>query len=89
MNSTKTILACAATAAIAAGAETDVDTNGSEPSAETSRSSVTQADLDASPWLKMAQGETDTGVVVSYERCQDFRHEILRKSRRHLHLLQA
>ena len=29
--------------------------------------SVTQADLDASPWLKMAQGETDTGVVVSYE----------------------
>ena len=29
--------------------------------------SVTQAELDASPWLKMAQGETDTGVVVSYE----------------------
>lgn len=29
--------------------------------------SVTQADLDASPWLKMAQGETDTGVIVSYE----------------------
>ena len=29
--------------------------------------SVTQADLDASPWLKMAQGEADTGVIVSYE----------------------
>lgn len=29
--------------------------------------SVTQADLDASPWLKMAQGETDTGVIVSYD----------------------
>ena len=31
---------------------------------------ITQADLDASPWLKMAQGETDTGVIVSYE-CMD------------------
>ena len=29
--------------------------------------SVTQANLDASPWLKMAQGEADTGVIVSYE----------------------
>ena len=29
--------------------------------------SITQADLDASPWLKMAQGETDTGVIVSFE----------------------
>ena len=59
MNSTKTILACAATAAIAAGAETDVDTNGSEPSAETSRSSVTQADLDSSPLARLAKAIED------------------------------
>ena len=31
---------------------------------------ITQADLDASPWLKMAQGEKDTGVIVSYD-CMD------------------
>ena len=31
---------------------------------------ITQADLDANPWLKMAQGEKDTGVIVSYD-CMD------------------
>ena len=31
---------------------------------------ITQKDLDASPWLKMAQGEKDTGVIVSYD-CMD------------------
>ena len=31
---------------------------------------ITQADITASPWLKMAQGETDTGVIISYE-CMD------------------
>ena len=28
--------------------------------------SVTEDDLERYPWLKMAQGETDTGVIVSY-----------------------
>ncbi len=28
--------------------------------------SVTTEDLEKHPWLKMAQGETDTGVIVSY-----------------------
>lgn len=28
---------------------------------------ITQEDLDACPWLKMAQGETDLGVVISFE----------------------
>ena len=31
---------------------------------------ITQEDLNASPWLKMAQGEKDTGVIVSYD-CMD------------------
>ncbi len=28
--------------------------------------SVTQADLDNYPWMRLAQGETDTGVIITY-----------------------
>ena len=59
MNAIKAVFACAAVAAAAAGAATDVDTNGAEPSAETSRSSVTQADLDSSPLARLAKAIED------------------------------
>ena len=45
----------------------DARLSGSLAAAYVIGESMTQADLDASPWLKMAQGEADTGVIVSYE----------------------
>ena len=59
MNTTKTILVCAAVAAAAAGAATDIDEIGAVPSAETSRSSVTQADLESSPLARLAKAIED------------------------------
>ena len=45
----------------------DARLSGSLAAAYVIGETMTQADLDASPWLKMAQGEADTGVIVSYE----------------------
>ena len=45
----------------------DARLSGSLAAAYVIGESMTQADLNASPWLKMAQGEADTGVIVSYE----------------------
>lgn len=57
MNTARAILFCAAVAA--AGAATDIDEIGAVPSAETSRSSVTQADLGSSPLARLAKAIED------------------------------